>query len=65
MESEPAVDNDFATAAMRAQWNRTAKGWHDAGMIIRPWLHKATQAMLGMSGVIARRACAGCGGRRR
>jgi ubiquinone/menaquinone biosynthesis C-methylase UbiE len=52
MESEPAVDNDLATAAMRAQWNRTAKGWHDAGTVIRPWLHKATQAMLGMAGVV-------------
>ena len=52
MESEPAVDHDVATAAMRAQWNRTAKGWHDAGTIIRPWLHTATQAMLGMAGVM-------------
>jgi SAM-dependent methyltransferase len=52
MESEPAVDHYLATAAMRAQWNRTAKGWHDAGTVIRPWLHKATQAMLGMAGVV-------------
>lgn len=52
MESEPAVDHDVATAAMRAQWNRTAKGWHDAGTIIRPWLRTATQAMLSMAGVM-------------
>ena len=38
---------------MRAQWKQTAKGWNDAGTVIRPWLHKATQAMLGMAGVIA------------
>ncbi len=36
---------------MRAQWKQTAKGWNDAGTVIRPWLHKATQAMLGMAGV--------------
>ena len=29
----------------------TARGWNDAGTVIRPWLHKATQAMLGMAGV--------------
>ena len=53
MESESALDNDLATAAMRAQWKQTAKGWSDAGTVIRPWLHKATQAMLGMAGVTA------------
>ena len=51
MNGETAADNDFATAAMRAQWNQMAKGWSDAGTVIRPWLHKATQAMLGMAGV--------------
>jgi ubiquinone/menaquinone biosynthesis C-methylase UbiE len=51
MESESALDNDLAK--MRAQWKQTAKGWHDAGTVIRPWLHKATQAMLGMAGVTA------------
>jgi ubiquinone/menaquinone biosynthesis C-methylase UbiE len=51
MIGESAVDNDFATAAMRAQWNQMAKGWSDAGIVIRPWLQKATQAMLGMAGV--------------
>ena len=38
---------------MRAQWKQAAKGWSDAGTVIRPWLHKATQAMLGMAGVTA------------
>ncbi len=51
MEGESAVDNDSATAAVRAQWNRAAKGWHDSGTVIRPWLHRATQAMLGMAAV--------------
>ena len=50
MESESALDNDLAK--MRAQWKQTAKGWNDAGTVIRPWLNKATQAMLGMAGVV-------------
>jgi ubiquinone/menaquinone biosynthesis C-methylase UbiE len=45
------LDNDLAR--VRAQWKQTAKGWSDAGTVIRPWLHKATQAMLGMAGVTA------------
>jgi ubiquinone/menaquinone biosynthesis C-methylase UbiE len=51
MIGESAADNNFDTAAMRAQWNQVAKGWSDASTVIRPWLHKATQAMLGMAGV--------------
>ena len=51
MNGESSVDADLATAAMRAQWNQTARGWSDSGAVIRPWLHKATQAMLGMAGV--------------
>ena len=51
MECETAVDSESATAAARAQWNRAAKGWHDSGTILRPWLHQATQAMLGMAAV--------------
>ena len=50
-DSESAADNDLAE--MRAQWDRMAMGWSDAGTVIRPWLHKATQAMLGMAGVTA------------
>ncbi len=50
MESESALDDDLAK--VRAQWKQTAKGWSDAGTVIRPWLHKATQAMLGMAGVV-------------
>jgi ubiquinone/menaquinone biosynthesis C-methylase UbiE len=50
METESALDNDLAK--VRAQWKQTAKGWNDAGTVIRPWLHKATQAMLGMAGVV-------------
>ena len=51
MNEESGTENDLATTAMRAQWNRTARGWSDAGAVIRPWLHKSTQAMLGMAGV--------------
>jgi SAM-dependent methyltransferase len=51
MTAEHAFDDATATAAMRAQWNQTAKGWSDSGAVIRPWLHEATQAMLGMAGV--------------
>ena len=51
MNEESGTENDLATAAMRAQWNRTAKGWSDSGAVIRPWLHKSTQAMLGMAGI--------------
>lgn len=51
MKSQVFVDNDVATAAMRAQWDQMAHGWSDSGAIIRPWLHKATQAMLGMAGI--------------
>ena len=46
-------DDDVGTAAMRAQWDQTARGWRDSGAVIRPWLHQATQAMLGMAGVKA------------
>jgi len=51
MESESSLDDDLAR--VRAQWKQTAKGWSDAGTVIRPWLHKATQAMLGMAGLTA------------
>lgn len=51
MNIGPAVDPDIGTKAMRAQWDRMAQGWSDSGAIIRPWLHEATQAMLGMAGV--------------
>jgi ubiquinone/menaquinone biosynthesis C-methylase UbiE len=51
MESESSLDDDLAR--VRAQWKQTAKGWSDAGTVIRPWLHKATQAMLGMAGITA------------
>lgn len=51
MTAEPSVDSAAATAAMRAQWNQMARGWSDSGAVIRPWLHEATQAMLGMAGI--------------
>src|SRR4030088_2585289 len=48
------LNNSPATKdAMREQWNKQAKGWHDSGAVIRPWLHGATQAMLGMAGIKA------------
>jgi SAM-dependent methyltransferase len=51
MNKEFSLDPDVATAAMRAQWEQAARGWHDSGAVIRPWLRQATQAMLGMAGV--------------
>lgn len=51
MTTEPASEYAADTAVMRAQWDRMAKGWSDSGIVIRPWLHEATQAMLGMAGV--------------
>ena len=39
--------------AVREQWNQSAKGWNDAGAVIRPWLHEGTQAMLSMAGIKA------------
>ncbi|MEO8319948.1 MAG: class I SAM-dependent methyltransferase, partial [Bradyrhizobium sp.] len=51
MSKQSSVDPDATTAAMRAQWDHTAQGWHESGAIIRPWLHQATQAMLGMAGI--------------
>jgi len=51
MNEESGIENDFATAAMRAQWDQMARGWSDSGAVIRPWLRKSTQAMLAMAGV--------------
>jgi SAM-dependent methyltransferase len=51
MTAKSAIDGETATAAVRAQWNQMAKGWSDSGVVIRPWLEEATQAMLGMAGV--------------
>lgn len=51
MNEKSGIENDFATAAMRAHWNQMAKGWSDSGAVIRPWLRKSTQAMLAMAGV--------------
>jgi ubiquinone/menaquinone biosynthesis C-methylase UbiE len=50
MTAEP-IDTVAAKAAMRAQWNQMAKGWSASSAQIRPWLHEATQAMLGMAGI--------------
>lgn len=51
MTAKPAIDGETDTAAVRAQWNQMARGWSDSGVVIRPWLQEATQAMLGMAGV--------------
>jgi protein-L-isoaspartate O-methyltransferase len=51
MNTELSVDSAAAKAATREQWNQMAKGWNDSSAQIRPWLHEATQAMLGMAGV--------------
>ena len=51
MNDQSSADHAVATAAMRVQWDQTARGWYDSGDVIRSWLHQATQAMLGMAGV--------------
>ena len=38
-------------AATRAQWDQAAAGWNAHGPLIRSWLARATDAMLGMAGV--------------
>lgn len=43
--------NTTAKAAMRAQWDQAAAGWNAHGPMIRAWLARATEAMLGMAGV--------------
>jgi SAM-dependent methyltransferase len=42
-----------AKDTVREQWNKQAKGGNDSRAVIRPWLHGATQAMLGMAGIKA------------
>jgi SAM-dependent methyltransferase len=49
--TEPVTGGEAATAAVRAQWDQMATGWSDAGVVIRPWLREATQAMLAMAGI--------------
>ena len=48
LNNSPAAED-----AMREQWNKQAKGWNDSRAVIQPWLHGATQAMLGMAGIKA------------
>jgi ubiquinone/menaquinone biosynthesis C-methylase UbiE len=50
MNSEP-VSSPPDKDAVRTQWNQSAKGWSDSSAVIRPWLHEATQAMIGMAGI--------------
>jgi ubiquinone/menaquinone biosynthesis C-methylase UbiE len=52
MTSEP-IKSGATKDTMREQWNQAAKGWSDSSAVIRPWLHQATQAMLGMAGIQA------------
>jgi len=37
--------------SMRAQWDQAAAGWNAHGPLIRSWLTRATDGMLGMAGV--------------
>lgn len=53
MTHEIAIDHAATKQVTREQWNQVAQGWSDADAQIRPWLHEATQAMLGMAGVTA------------
>src|SRR3990167_298713 len=51
--STETIDNRAAKDNARAQWDQQAQGWSDSGAVIRPWLHEATQAMLGMADIKA------------
>jgi SAM-dependent methyltransferase len=44
---------DDRKTAVRRQWDRSAAGWNAHGALVGAWLARATEAMLGMSGVIA------------
>jgi SAM-dependent methyltransferase len=45
------ADGDAVKAATRAQWDRAAPGWNEHTPLIRAWLGRSTDAMLGMAGV--------------
>jgi len=51
--STETIDSRAAKDNTRAQWDQHAQGWSDSGAVIRPWLHEATQAMLGMADIKA------------
>lgn len=53
MTAVPSFDAQALKQTSREQWDRTASAWNDASTVIRPWLRDATQAMLGMAGVVA------------
>ncbi len=52
MEKAEADANAFKDG-MRAQWDAAAPGWNAHTANIRAWLRDATDAMLGMAGVVA------------
>jgi SAM-dependent methyltransferase len=51
MNSAPSFDPVSFKAATRAQWDKSAKGWHDQSPRIREWLRESTEAMLEMADV--------------
>lgn len=53
MTAVQSFDAQAFKQVSRQQWDRTASAWNDAHVVIRPWLRDATQAMLGMAGVVA------------
>lgn len=51
MTPTPAFDaQDFKRATLN-QWEKAARGWNDHTPLIRAWLRRATDAMLGMAGI--------------
>lgn len=51
--TDAPINNGAGNDTLREPWNEAAKGWSDSSAVIRPWLHQATQAMLGMAGIQA------------
>jgi ubiquinone/menaquinone biosynthesis C-methylase UbiE len=49
--SDESVNDRIAKDASREQWNQAAKGWSAGSAVVRPWLHEATRAMLGMASI--------------
>ena len=50
--SSAAHDKEAFKSAMRIQWDAAAPGWNSHTPKIRDWLDPATNAMLGMAGVV-------------
>jgi SAM-dependent methyltransferase len=54
LPNQPAggMDAEAFKSRVRAQWDRSARGWNDHSAAIREWLRPATEAMLEMASVV-------------